>query len=96
MKIKLNDSVKILSGNSKGKVAKVTKVLASKGKVFVDGINIYKKHVRGQGIVDIQKPVKSSILGVVCPKCGKTTRVGYLINEKGFKDRICVKCKNVI
>ncbi len=96
MKIKLNDSVKILSGNNKGKVAKVTKVLSSKGKAYVDGINIYKKNVRGQGIVDIQKPINASILGVVCPKCGKTTRVGYSINEKGFKDRVCMKCKDVI
>ena len=96
MKIKLNDSVKILSGNNKGKVAKVTKVLSAKGKIYVDGINIYKKNVKGQGIVDIQKPVNPSIVAVVCPKCGKTTRVAYTINEKGFKERICRKCKDVI
>ncbi len=96
MKIRLNDTVKILSGNSKGKTAKVTKVLSSKEKLYVDGINIKKKFVKGQGIVDIQKPINPSIVSLVCPKCGKQTRIGFVINDKGFKDRICVKCKSVV
>jgi large subunit ribosomal protein L24 len=96
MKIRLNDNVKILSGNNRGKVSKVTKVLASKNKLYVDGVGIHKKFVRGQGVVDIQKPINPSIVSLMCPKCGKQTRVGFMINEKGFKNRICVKCKAVV
>ena len=66
-------------------------------KVTVKGINVRKKHTKSTpkeegGIVSKEFPVHSSIVNLVCPKCGKTTRVGFVI-ENGKKFRICKKCK---
>ena len=58
---------------------------------------IRKKHVKPRkageegGIIPSEFPVHSSIVNVVCPKCGKATRVGYKI-ENNKKVRICKKC----
>ena len=96
MKIKKGDNVAVLSGNDKGKKGEVVKVIPKEQKVIVKGINVRKKCVKAApnregGIIPSENPVHSSILGLVCPKCGQTTRVGYLIeNDKKF--RICKKC----
>jgi len=97
-KIIKGDEVKIVLGKDNGKVAKVSKVLPKEGKVFVEGINIYKRHISGKrqginegGIVDIQKPVNISNVMIVCPKCKKVTRAGFKITGKE-KLRICRKC----
>jgi large subunit ribosomal protein L24 len=97
-KIIKGDEVKIVLGKDNGKVAKVTKVLPEEGKVFVEGINIYKRHISGKrqginegGIVDIQKPVNISNVMIVCPNCKKITRAGFKITAKE-KVRICRKC----
>ncbi len=96
MKIRKGDSVQLLSGNKRGTVAKVSKVLPAKNKIFVDGVGLYKKAVKGSGMVDRQKAIDTSIVKLVCPKCSKPTRVGYVINDKGIKERSCKKCKNII
>ena len=69
--------------------------------VLVEGINLKKKHVRpkregekGQ-VVEIPAPMNVSNVKVICPKCGKATRVGYAV-DKDAKNRICKKCKQVI
>ena len=81
MKIKKGDTVKVLSGNDKGKTGEVLEVIPKTQKVIVKGVNIRKKHV---------KPRK---VNVVCPKCGKVTRIGYLV-EGDNKVRVCKKCGN--
>ncbi len=65
---------------------------------MIEGVNIVKKHRRpkkenekGQ-IVEIPKPIDASNVKLVCPKCNKTTRVGYRLTENG-KYRICKKCE---
>ena len=95
MKIRLHDTVEIISGNRKGSKGKITKVLASKGKIYVEGINIYKKAVRGSGIVDVQRPVTLSKIALICPHCGKRTKVGMKISNNK-KERICKKCSKII
>jgi large subunit ribosomal protein L24 len=97
MKLKKGDKVKVLSGNDKGKTGEVLEVIPKTEKVIVKGINIRKKHVKAApnkegGIQAIEFPIHSSIVNVVCPKCGKATRVGYVI-EDGKKFRICKKCE---
>ena len=101
MKIKTNDRVKIVAGKDRGKEGKVIQVFPKEGKVVVEGLNIMKKHLRprkqgekGQ-VIELAAPFNASNVMLLCEKCGKPTRVGYKIEEKG-KNRICRKCKEVI
>ena len=100
MKLKKGDNVIVLSGNDKGKTGEVLSVIPKSEKVIVKGINVRKKHVKAApnregGIVASEFPIHSSIVNIVCPKCGKSTRVGYVI-EEGKKFRICKKCNSKI
>ena len=92
--------MKILLGKDRNKTGKVIRVLNKKGRVLVEGVNMYKRHVRkmGQtegGIIEITKPVDASNLALVCPSCKKPTRVGFK-SENNTKVRVCKKCKEVI
>ena len=96
MKLKKGDNVIVLSGNDKGKTGEVLEVIPKSEKVIVKGINVRKKHVKAApnregGIVPSEFPIHSSIVNLVCPKCGKVTKVGYSI-EKEEKIRVCKKC----
>lgn len=100
MKIKKGDKVKILIGKDGGKEGNILFVRADDKKVFVEGVNLYKRHVRKMqgmegGIVDLPKPVDVSNVALICPNCKKITRVGYEITKTG-KLRICRKCKKEI
>lgn len=97
MKLKNGDNVIILSGNDKGKKGEILEIIPKTEKIVVKGINVRKKHVKAApnkegGIIAKEFPIHSSIVGLICPKCGKTTRVGYVI-EDGKKFRICKKCE---
>jgi large subunit ribosomal protein L24 len=101
MKLKKGDNIKVIRGKDKGKDGKVDKVFPKDGKVLVGNVNLYKRHMkaRSQGqpseIVTVTKPLPEENVVLVCPKCHKTTRVGYKI-EKDRKVRICRKCKKEI
>lgn len=98
MKIKVNDKVLVQAGKDKGKVGKVLRVLKKSSKIVVEKVNIRIKHIKktpqkaGEKI-SFEAPLNISNVMIVCPNCEKTTRVGYLIPEKGNKQRICKKCK---
>ena len=101
MKIKKGDTVLVITGKYKGRKGKVIQAHPKMRKVTVEGINLVKKHQRprregekGQ-IVEIPKPIDVSNVKLICPKCGKATRVGYRIIE-GIKYRICKKCNQEI
>lgn len=99
-KIKKGDNVQILIGKDSGKTGTVERLLAKEGKVWVGGINVYKRHVKKQGgvdggVIDITKPVNISNIILVCPNCKKVTRVGFKQDGKDMI-RICKKCKKVI
>ncbi len=97
MKIRKGDTVKVLSGNDKGKTGEVLEVIPNSQKIVVKGINIRKKHVKPRkqgeegGIIPVECAIHSAKVNVVCPKCGKATRIGYEV-EKDEKVRICKKC----
>ncbi len=97
MNIKKGDTVKILSGNDKGKTGEVLEIIPKTEKIVVKGVNIRKKHVKPRkqgeegGIISVECAIHSSKANVVCPKCGKATRIGYSI-EKNEKVRVCRKC----
>ncbi|KKS64936.1 50S ribosomal protein L24 [Candidatus Daviesbacteria bacterium RIFCSPLOWO2_01_FULL_43_38] len=100
MKIKKNDTVQILLGKDRGKNGKVLRVSTKENKVWVEGLNMYKRHVKkvGQtegGIIGISKPLNISNVALVCPHCKKPARVGFQV-EGDIKVRVCKKCKEAI
>ena len=101
MKVKKGDTVQVLSGNDKGKKGEVLEVMPKDSKVVVKGVNVRKKHIKPRrqgeegGIIPVECAIDSSKVNVVCPKCGKSTRVEYKV-EDDKKVRICKKCGAVI
>lgn len=92
-KIRRDDEVVILAGKDKGKTGKVTKVLVESGKVFVEGVNLIKKHTKPVpqlqqpgGIVEKEAPLQVSNVAILNPKTGKADRVGFRF-EDGKKVR---------
>ena len=97
MRIKKGDLVKKIAGKDKGKQGKVVRTVPSQGKIVVEEMNIVKKHKkarregeRGQR-VEIAAPFDASNAMIICPACGKATRVSYaVVGDK--KVRVCKKC----
>ena len=95
--VKKNDTVVVISGKDAGKTGEVLEVIPKTEKVIVKGINVRKKHVKPRkqgeegGIIPVECAIHSSKVNVVCPKCGKASRIGYSI-EKDEKVRVCKKC----
>ncbi|MFH1098341.1 MAG: 50S ribosomal protein L24 [Candidatus Uhrbacteria bacterium] len=99
MRIKKGDTVKILVGRDRGKTGKIIRIVSDRGAVVVEGANLLVKHLRprraneGGQRVQFPAPIPASRAMLVCPKCGKPTRVGALVLEDGKKQRRCMKCK---
>jgi large subunit ribosomal protein L24 len=92
-KIRKNDDVVVISGKDKGRRGQVSQVL-SNGRVLVQGVNIAKKHQKGNpnagvagGIVDQELPLDISNVMVVNPATGKGDRIGIRALEDGTKVR---------
>ncbi len=102
MKITKNDKVYIIAGKDKGKSGEVAKVLPNDAKVIVAGLNISKKTVKPSkknasgGIIEVAKPMPVSNVVLVCPKCGKPTRVAISVTKDGKKSRVCKKCQAIV
>lgn len=99
-KILKGDNVKVMTGKDAGRDGVVERVLGKAGKVFVGGVNLYKRHVRSMqgmegGIIDLPKPMSISNVQLVCPNCKKPTRVGFKV-EADKKVRVCRKCNKEI
>ena len=95
MNVKKGDTVIVLSGKDKGKQGKVL-IADPKGlKVVVEGVNVATKHQKprkqGQdgGIIKVETPIYASKVMLVCPKCGKPTRIAHKVLNDGKKERIC-------
>lgn len=100
MKIKKGDKVKIILGKDRGKTGTVDYINVKKGRVFVGGTNLYKRHIKKQGtteggIIDIPKSMNISNVSLICPGCNKITRVGFKVTDR-TKIRICKKCDKEI
>jgi large subunit ribosomal protein L24 len=98
LKIKKGDKVRVLTGKDRGHEGEVMRVLPSVGKVIVDGANVAKKHQRATkstmqgGIIDKDMPMPVANVALICPSCGKPTRVGYTVDKDGTKARKCKRC----
>ncbi len=100
--LKKGDNVGILRGKDKGKTGKIVSVNRKSGKVVVEGINILHKFEKksattktGQKI-SFAAPILASKAILICPDCGKGTRIGYKTLEDGKKQRVCKKCQKAI
>jgi len=97
MKIKKNDNVAVIAGKDKGKSGIIERVFPKEGRIVVKGIAIAKKSIKPSkkapqgGIIEMNQKIDASKVMVLCPSCGKLTKVGYSVTEKG-KIRICKKC----
>ena len=95
--VKTGDTVMVINGKDRGKTGKVMAVAPSEGKVIVEGINIVSKHVKPRkmgeagGIIKAESALYADKVQLVCPKCGRPTRVGHMIDDKGKKVRVCKK-----
>ena len=101
--IKKNDEVFVLRGKDRGKTGRVLIVIPKDQKVVVEGVQMIKRHTRPNpqrnikgGIVEREAALHASNVQLVCPECGKTTRVGHRILNDGRKVRICRKCEGVV
>lgn len=104
MKIKKNDTVVVLSGRNKGTKGKVLVAMPEEEKLVVEGVNVATCHTKPRkqgeqgGIVRKETPIRVCKVALVCPKCGKPTRVGQKRVERevsGKKKMVTIRvCKN--
>ena len=96
MKIRTDDQVIVISGKDKGKTGKVIRVEPGKDRVYVEGLNMVKRHQRpvpGRpnlqvGVIEKEGPIHVSNVAIVDPKEHKPTRVGHTTNEQGKRVRV--------
>jgi len=98
LKVRKGDEVMVIAGKDRGKRGKVQEVRPSEGTVVVAGLNIAKRHRKPNpskndkgGIIEQPMPLAAGKVMVVCPHCGKPTRVGHRADED-TKERVCKRC----
>ena len=97
--IKKNDQVLVTAGRDRGSRGKVMRMLPAEGKAVVEGINMLKRHTRPNpqkgiqgGIIERPAPIALSNLTLICPNCGKPSRVARERRETGGSVRVCKSC----
>jgi large subunit ribosomal protein L24 len=104
LKIKIGDTIEVISGRDRGTRGEVMRLLPRKRRVIVRGVNVRKKHQRqiqaagrtmSPGIIQFEAPIHISNVMLICPKCDEPTRVGYKIEGKS-RQRICRNCEAVV
>ncbi|TET49743.1 MAG: 50S ribosomal protein L24 [Anaerolineales bacterium] len=100
-RIKKGDTVEVIAGNDRGERGMVKRLLPSRDRIAVSGVNVVKKHQgavragRGQiqpGIIEFEGPIHISNVMLVCPRCDERTRVGFARDEDGHNSRVCKQC----
>ena len=100
--VKNGDNVIVISGKDKGATGKVIAVDNKKCRVFVEGVNIVKKHQKARtqtspsGIIEREGSIDASNVMLVDPKTGEATKVGFKLNEDGSKVRYAKKSGEVL
>ena len=102
MRIIKNDTVKVISGNHKGKVGKVLKVFPKTNRIIVEKVHLVKRHRKPRsqqdrgGILEKEASIHMSIVLLVCPKCSKPSRTGFGQLADGKKVRVCKSCNEML
>lgn len=104
VRIKMGDTVEVISGSHRGERGEVLRVLPKESRLVVQGINLRKKHQRQiqaggrtmtPGIIQFEAPIHISNVMLVCPSCGEPTRVA-VTREDGMRRRVCKHCETII
>jgi large subunit ribosomal protein L24 len=97
--IKKNDQVQVIAGRDKGKVGRVLEVEPRQRRLYVEHVNMIKRHTRPNpakqirgGILEKEGPIHVSNVALVCSECGPT-RIQHRGMADGKKVRICAKCE---
>jgi len=100
LKIRKDDQVMVMTGKEKGKTGKVARVAPGKGVVFIEKLNMVKRHQKPSakykhgGIIEKEAPIAISNVMMLCGKCKGPVRVGK--KTDGDKNvRVCKKCGEV-
>jgi large subunit ribosomal protein L24 len=97
IEIRKDDTVMVTTGKDRGHTGRVVNVYRKRGRVMVEGAARAKRHTKPTkanqqgGIMDKEMPIDISNVQLVCPSCGRPTRIGHRM-EDGKKIRICRKC----
>ena len=97
LSVKNGDTVVVISGKDNGKTGKVKAVSPKSNRVIVEGVNFVSKHQKAKNaqeksqIIKAEAPIDASNVMVVCPHCGKATRVAHKVVD-GKHTRVCKKC----
>ena len=97
-KIKKGDTVLVVAGRERGKSGKVTRVLPDRGVVFVERLNLVKRHQKprgaqgGGGILEKESPLDVAKVMYLCGKCNKPVRLGRKALGDGRAVRVCRAC----
>ena len=98
MRIRVDDTVEVITGDDAGQRGKVVSVDHQTDTVVVQGVNRVYKHVRRSqrnpqgGRLSKEMPIQASNVKLVCERCGAATRVGLRYAKDGSKSRHCKKC----
>ena len=102
MDIRKHDEVEIIAGREKGRYGRVLEVNPRKQVVFVEHMNIIKRHTRPNpnkqirgGILEKEGPIHISNVALKCSDCG-ATRIQHRAKAEGEKVRVCAKCGKVL
>ena len=101
-RIKKGDTVAVLSGKDRGKSGKVLRIWPAEGAALVERLNLLKHFERrtqqnpSGGVVEREGPIHLSKLAVVCQRCRRPSRIGWLVAADGTKQRSCRRCHEVI
>ena len=97
--IRKNDNVVVTTGKDRGKRGRVVRLVPEKNRLVVEGVNMMKRHTRPNpqknvkgGVMEREASLHASNVQIVCPECGKPTRIGKKILDDGRKVRVCRKC----
>jgi large subunit ribosomal protein L24 len=96
MRIRAEDQVVVISGKDKGKTGKVIRTDPRKDRVYVEGLNMVKRHQRplpGRpnmpvGVIEKEGPIHISNVAIVDPKEKKPTRIGITRDAEGHRKRV--------
>ena len=96
LRLKTDDNVIVISGKDKGKTGRVLRVDREKGRVFVEGLNMVKRHQKPTqlnpnaqaGVIEREGPIHVSNVALLDPKQNKPTRVGVVRREDGRRIRV--------
>ena len=107
LRIKKGDQVEVIAGKDKGRQGKVMQTLAKDSAVIVEGVNMVTRHQRPKrttrstpasqtGRIVKPAPLSASKVMLICPRCGKASRVGHGIGEGGHRVRVCKRCNELV